>query len=336
MSSQAVRNNINTSIRRVITDVKKRAIAEGKKKVLELKDKLLSPDTIIRILSADINQNSCSEVGRNKMKEKADQLREQLNQIDEIAKSGLKVMDDLESKIGTISSKAEIPNLPNPIENIQKITSTIQPITEALRYVIMAAPAILASQTSVGGVGATSGAVIANTNNGVNLAKVKIAEYANLFTSLPRVLDRYIAMADVVFDNITKIKSQIQMVVDEIDKLKAFIIYLEMDFESKCNELQLPVNPPNPDPPIINPVPPPLTLEDVITQAEELYGNLLESLISQGKNRAIRRIYALGAQLQRIKNTRIEQRYIGTGEDLGLSYTNNINNSGNWNHINNP
>ena len=52
---------------------------------------------------------------------------------------------------------------------------------------------------------------IAQTNNKVNLAKVKIAEFTNLFTALPRVLDKYIAMADVVFDNITKSKSQIQM-----------------------------------------------------------------------------------------------------------------------------
>ena len=62
MSSQAVRNNLNTSIRRVITDVKRRAIAEGKKKVLELKDQLLSPETIIKILAADINQDDIVNV----------------------------------------------------------------------------------------------------------------------------------------------------------------------------------------------------------------------------------------------------------------------------------
>ena len=53
MSSQAVRNKITTSIRRVITDVKRKAISEGKKKIMEMKDQLLSPDQIIRMLSAD-------------------------------------------------------------------------------------------------------------------------------------------------------------------------------------------------------------------------------------------------------------------------------------------
>ena len=67
MSSQTIRNNITTSIRRVITDVKRKAISEGKKKVMELKEQLLSPETIIKILSADIDQNSCSEEGRKKL-----------------------------------------------------------------------------------------------------------------------------------------------------------------------------------------------------------------------------------------------------------------------------
>ena len=99
MSSQAVRNNITTSIRRVITDVKRKAIAEGKKKVMELKDQLLNPDTIIRMLTADINQDSCSIEGRNKLKEKADKLKKQLDDIAEVAEQGLKVMTDLEEKV---------------------------------------------------------------------------------------------------------------------------------------------------------------------------------------------------------------------------------------------
>jgi len=302
MSSQAVRNNITTSIRRVITDVKKKVIAEGKKKIMSLKDELLSPDTIIKALTADINQNSCSVEGRNKMKEKAEELKKQLDNVDEIAQEGLGVMTSLEEKIGAISSKADIPNIPNPIENIKVVTDAIKPITEILRYVIMAAPAILGASTGP----AANGAVIASTNNNVNLAKAKIAEFTNLFTSLPRVLDGYIARADVVFDNITKIKSQIQKIVDEIDKLRAFIIYMELDFIDKCNDFNAPVNPPVNDPPIINQVPPSLTLEDVIAQSEELYGNILENLISRGDNLAIKRVYTLGAQLQRIKNIQIK------------------------------
>ena len=335
MSSQAVRNNINTSIRRVITDVKRKAISEGKKKVMELKEQLLSPDTIIRILSADINQDSCSIEGRNKMEEKARELTEQLNNIDDIAVKGLTVMTDLEDKIGSISIKAKLempepPTIPDPIEGIKKITDAIKPITDILQYVIMAAPAILSANVSSPGTGGpVNGLAIATTNNKVNLAKVKISEFTHLFASLPRVLDSYIAKADIVFSNIAKIKSKIQMIVDEITKLKAFIIYLELDFNDKCNQLtspSIPAVPPITEPPILPWPEGPLTLADVIAQSEELYGKILEDLITRGDQRAIRRVYKLGAQLQRIKNTTVEQRYIGGGTDESMAR--------NWHNIN--
>ena len=314
MSTQSVRNNITTSIRRVITDVKRKAISEGKKKVMELKDELLTPETIIRMLDADINQDSCSEAGREKYMEKVKLLEDQLNQIDDVAQLGLTTLIGLEEKIGAISSKAEIPNLPNPIEGIKQITDAIKPITDILNYVVMAAPAILGSQVSVPGAGGpVSGLVIANTNNNVNLAKAKIAEFTNLFTSLPRVLDKYIAMADTVFANITMIKGKIQMIVDEIAKLQAFIIYLEMDFQDKCNQLTsplIPAVPPIIEPPILPWPEGPLTLADVIKNAEELYGNMLDDLIARGDNRAIKRVYALGAQLQRIKNTQVRHHWV--------------------------
>jgi hypothetical protein len=316
MSSQSVRNEITVEIRRVITDVKRMAIAEGKKKIIELKDKLLNPDQIIKMLTADINGDSCSVGGKNKMKEKAEELKKILEDIESIANKGLEAMTSLETKIGAISAKAKIemppipgvPPIPNPIEKIQTITKSLEIPMKILSYVIRFAPGILASQVAVPGGGSSSGLVIANTTNNVNMAKAKIAEFTNLFTALPRVLDSYIAKADIVFDVITKIKSQIQMIVDEIKKLKAFIIYLELDFLKKCSDFEAidSDNDGNIDSGGELPYPlGPITLADVIAQTEELYGNMLESLIAQGQSKAIQRIYVLGAQFQRIKNTTV-------------------------------
>jgi len=303
MSSQAIRNNITTSIRRVITDVKRKVIEEGKKKVTELKEELLSPDQIIRMLSADINHDSCSLKGQNKFIEKVLQIQSLLDEIGDVAKEGLIILNGLEEKIGGISSKIEIPPgpdvPPNPIEGIKKITEPLEKITKLLNYIVMAAPAILSASSGP----AASGVVIATTNNNVNMAKAKISEYTNLFTSLPKLLDRYIAMADVIFDKITIIKDKIQEIIDQIDKLKAFIIYMEMDFLDKCNQLTFPTDPPIQEPPL---VPLPVTLEDIIAQIEELYGNILEDLIARGDNKAIKRVYTLGVEFQRIKNTKIE------------------------------
>ena len=342
MSSQAVRNKINTSINRVILEVRRKAIEEGKKKIAELKDQLLSPEQIIKTLQSDINHGSCSIKGKNQFEEKAQQLLDQLDKIDEITQKGLTVLTGLEEKIGSISTRVEIPNIPSPIEGIQAITDAIKAIMEPLRYVIMAAPSILVSQISFPGSGGpVNGLVIANTNNGVNLAKVKIAEYTQLFRSLPTLLDRYISKANIIFDNITKLKSKIQIIVDEIEKLKYFIIYMKLKFEDDCNKftsLSVPSLPntggaTNTDPPTTSPI----TLEDIIAQTQELYTSLLEDLIARGDNRAIRRVYKLGVQFQRIKNIKVEQRYIGGGVGGGLdeSMYQNYGGTTNWDLINN-
>ena len=120
MSSQAVRNNITTNIRRLITEVRKRVIEEGKKKISELKDNLLNPETIIRMLSSDINEDSCSVEGRNKMKEKVDKLNAQLDDIEDIANLGLKTLNELESKIKEEVKESRIQSWKNYQKPIQK------------------------------------------------------------------------------------------------------------------------------------------------------------------------------------------------------------------------
>ena len=46
-------------------------------------------------------------------------------------------------------------------------------------------------------------------------------------------------------------------------------------------------------------------MQDIINAAEELYGNLLDSLIGQGEFRGIKRVYELGEEFQKIRNTGI-------------------------------
>ena len=314
MSTQAIRNKINNDISRVIADVKQKVIEEGKKRISELKDKLLSPEYIIKMLSAEINSDSCSLEGRNKFKEIADKLTKILNDMEEILQKGLDVFGELENKIGSISVKAqitmpELPTTPNPMKAIKDITDAIQPLIKTLKYVIMAAPAILSSQVAVPGGGSSSGAVIANTNNGVNLAKVKIKEYVNLFRAIPKVLDKYISMADIVYEKIAPIKNKLEYILGEIQRLKAFIIYLELDFIDRCNAYNLANYPINDgtgnttDPPTTITHP---TLEEITALINGLYDNMLEDLISKGDDIALRRVYTLGANFQRLINTQIK------------------------------
>ena len=173
---------------------------------------------------------------------------------------------------------------------------------ESLNIIIQAAPAILGAQVSVPGAGGpVSGTVITNTNNGVNFAKAKVKEFQGMFRALPKQLDQYQRMADKIYDDVSKIKNQIQSIVDEIGRLKMFIVYLEMDFLDKCNDHFTNIKPPIENPPAY---PPTVTLDDIINQAESLYGDLLNSLIASGDARAIERIHALNENYIRIKTLR--------------------------------
>jgi hypothetical protein len=316
MSTQAVRNIINNSIARVLPELKRRAREEGEKKLMELKDQLLSPDTIINALKATIDQDTCSIRGKEQFEKKAMMLKNTLDQIETQAIAGIAALQAIEDQVSTISSKADPPEgVPNPIETINTITTSLGFVIEALNYLLMAAPAILGSQISFPGTGGpVSGTVITNTNNSVNLAKAKVKEFSGMFRSLPKQLEKYQKMADNIYDMINKLKNEIQPIIDKIGELKMFIIYLEMDFMDKCNDYFA-----NPNPAVITPpvYPPPNTLDQIIAEAESLYGDLLNSLIDSGDRRAIERIHSLNAEFIKVKQLRA--RWIGH-EGLPVSY----------------
>ena len=78
MSSQAVRNIIQTGIKRVIPMAEKKLREEGNKKIAELEEKLSNPDEIMKILGAEINPNTCSIEGRQAFEDKANSLKSEL------------------------------------------------------------------------------------------------------------------------------------------------------------------------------------------------------------------------------------------------------------------
>jgi len=303
MSTQSIRNIIRVSISRVLPMVKQKVREEGEKKLQEYIQKLQSPEEIKKMLESTIDSQSCDPEGRDKLHEKAEMLKEALDKIEKIILIGQEKIQELANKIQFLTDKIPIPPTAedlgiDPTEKVNEIIGAIQPIINTLQKVIMVAPGILAASSGP----AANGAIIANTNNSINLAKAKIEEYVNLFNSIPRLIDKYKQMAVSIVDNILTIQGYIQEVLDKINELRLFIIYLETSFENQCNNLfaEDTDNPPAVDGPPL--VPPPLTVEDIILQFEAEYGDLLNSLILQGDQIAIRRVFMLGEDFQKIKN----------------------------------
>lgn len=304
MATQSVRNIMNNSIAGILPEVKRRVREEGQKKLEELQQELLTPENIVKYLQPEINKDTCSEKGKEKFQERVNKLNNDINTIEEQLLLGINSLQSLADKIAPITTTPDLPEgFPSPIKTINGIAELLQPLTKLLQLVIQAAPLILETQVSVGGVGAIRGKTIINTNNNVNNAKSKVKEIANLFRTIPRQLKHYQRMGDGVFKNINFLQSKISEILDKIGILKSFIIFLEMDFLNKCGQLE------DPSPPIDlttgETIPPQMTMEDLIAQIEALYGNVLDNLVAQGDQKAIERTFTLNEQLERIKTTRV-------------------------------
>jgi hypothetical protein len=304
MATKTVRNIINNLIARLLPVVKKKVREEINKKLVELQAEIMTPEYIAQQLQPEINPDTCSDAGKEKFKEKVDRMEQKLNSIQENIQRGITFFQDREDEIASISTiKPTPPGKKNPIADIQDAMNSSQPIVETLRAVIAAAPAILAASSGP----AANGTVISKTNNSVNQGKSLIKEITELFRVVPRMLRSYQKMADNIVKMIAIPKNQLNQMLSTIEMLKAFLIFIEMDFLNKCNAFTAEPNPPTGNQPQI---PPDLTLDDVIQQIQETYGDMLNNLIAQGDTKAIERTYVLNQKFERIKNTQVKWKYL--------------------------
>lgn len=304
MATKHVRTIINNSIARLLPVVKKKVKEEIGKKIIELQAEVMTPEYIAQQLQPEINAETCSDRGKDLFKRKVDRMELKLNSLQERMQKGLTYLQDREDDIASISTIAPTPpGKKNPVQDIQDAMNGVNPIIETLRAIIVAAPAILAASSGP----VANGTIISKTNNGVNQAKSLVKEFADLFRVVPRMLRSYQKMADGIIKMIRKPKTILSTMISNIEMLKAFLIFIEMDFLNKCNAFTAEPNPPTGNQPQI---PPDLTLDDVIQQIQDIYGDMLDHLIAQGDTKAIERTYVLNQKFERIKNTQVRWKYL--------------------------
>jgi glutaredoxin 2 len=131
---QAIRNIITNSISRIISDVKEQAKREIKKNIQNVKQDLISPESIINHLKPDQNTETCSSEGKEKYEEKSDKLKKQLNEKENILLKGINKLQELENKIKSLTTLNEElpPGVSNPIKSIDGITNMLTPLIMVL------------------------------------------------------------------------------------------------------------------------------------------------------------------------------------------------------------
>ena len=211
-----------------------------------------------------------------------------------------------QNKITKINDKlSDIINERGPTGVINSLANALKPISEALKYVISAAPIALATQISFPGTGGpVNGLIIAQLIDKIDLGKGKIREISTTISSIPNMLNFYKNQAKEITDKITELNTKIQDLLDEINKFKLIILTLKLQFEKDCaDEISsgntgisntgdpgntTGINPNN----FQNP-----SIDDIKAIAETLYGNILDDLINQGNTKAIERIYTITKEL---------------------------------------
>ena len=89
MSTQQVRNLINNQIDSVIARAETDIRSEAKKKLVELKQKVPTPEEVIKKLEAEITPDSCSPGGVEKFYKIHEQISGKLTTIEYVLTRGL-------------------------------------------------------------------------------------------------------------------------------------------------------------------------------------------------------------------------------------------------------
>ena len=146
MSTQIIRNIVNTQIDSVLSRAKQELKNEGKKKLSELQSELPTPDDVISKLQTDKNTEACSERGLKKQDERYNKIINGLNQTQNVVKTALENLNNTEEKLKPITEEV------GPIAEIRSFSELLKnTFIPILTIAILAVPLILAALTGPAG-----------------------------------------------------------------------------------------------------------------------------------------------------------------------------------------
>ena len=302
MSTQQIRNIINTQVDSLITQAKNDIRNEQTKQLDKLKKKIPTPKDISSSFNVDINSKTCSDRGNEKFYNKYDKKYEQLNKLNNIVKDSLTKIDDLEFKLN------QIKNGEGPFVFNQQIVSLINEVLLPILTVIVAlAPALLAVLSGP----AASHALGDKIQEKRKKAKSKIEEYRTAMASIKHLLEFYYKKALKILAALILLRAALKFIQNEIDKTLLFMHSHTLRYEEECNALnQLPVGDNNtnsnteggtgviPNPDI------PTELTNYLALLEQQYNDVLGQIQQSGNEKAWRRIFTLKENLEEDYNIR--------------------------------
>ena len=295
MSTQKIRSEIKTKISSVISKAKIQLKQEGKKKVLELKKQIPTPEEVLETLKSNIDFNSCSDRGKSKFLKKHNKLTNSTTKVQGILDKSITTLDNMQSKLEGILNDNGVLN------KIQNISTTLSPITTTLNIVVQGVNTLISSIGSIPPPATAPSGPLIMAKDASDKAKSKIAEYSSLILAIPEMVNIYSKKAEDVLDDINYAISELSIIKKQIDKIILYLLYLKLKFESDCQDFETTIqnsNNNNNNILIPNPSIRGLTLEQLLKINQDLYDGMLNSLLAQGNTKALEKVTLLQKSME--------------------------------------
>jgi hypothetical protein len=326
MSTQVIRNLLNSQVDAVLSKAKQKVREEGKKQLRKLKQQIPTPQELTDKLKTDINQDSCSTEGQMKFNEKLDETQAKIDTLKTAIDQGISTLETTNETLNKVVGPDGV------LEKIKVMPQVLNPVVTSLNIVSQAASTLI---TAVGFIPPPSTfpagpQIIAK--DAAKVASGTVSELSSLMNAIPNMINTYASKANSILGLIDSALKNLLFLKDKLDKLIAYLQYQKLKFGEDCNTLlnsgnsglgvcSCPEYTTQPECeaagciwtqnggngigatidgnniPNIND----LTLNQLIDHLQNLYGNILEELQSQGDTKAIEKIYIINKEMEEWK-----------------------------------
>ena len=297
MSTIQIRNIVKSQVDNQLIRAKARIQQEGKRKLNELKDQLPTPEDISQQLLVDINQDSCSDKGRAKFLKKYNKIYRSVDQIHNVTKNVLEKIENIDEIVRPMAEGTE-----GPFKTLNTIKDTLNnSIMPILQIIVLAAPAALGPLVGLANSAAAADAIATKRDKAI--AKTK--EYVALLACIPIMISFYQKQAQKILTPIDLLMNKLTFLKEEIDKIKAFLYSLKLQYLQNCADLANAQNNSSegttlPDPTGSTP------LSDYLALLKEQYNDVYNQLQQANNEKYVERVYALKENLEEDFNISFE------------------------------
>tara|TARA_R110002012_G_scaffold320987_1_gene547011 strand:+ start:1940 stop:2968 length:1029 start_codon:yes stop_codon:yes gene_type:complete len=322
MSTESVRNEIGNTIQKAITKAKGEIKAQGKKKIMELKQKIPSPQEVVDELKSQISLDSCTGKGKEDFEKKIKAIQSKIDKIQKTLDKAVDKLDGVDAKLRKITDPSGV------LAKINQLASVLNPIIATLGIAVTIAKILVKIYGHIplppNGAGPPSGPIFL-AKEIADIAGGKVAEFSALILSLGLIVQLYTNKINKIINLIQVPLAGLKKIKAMVDKLAALLLYLKLEHEAACEDFLkdgndgatgtglgdgsgngntdgtggsggwgsggLGVN--TIDGNNIDSLADGMSLEDLLANSEALYADLLSNLQLQGTTRALEKVSRL-------------------------------------------